>query len=329
MDLGDLSLDLSGLDRQQRPDHSTTYDLLIIGGGPAAMSAAVYASRKLLKTALLADDLGGQVGWTSEIENYLGFQSISGKELVTKFSEQVKQFDVPIARGEKVVEVTKPDELFRVRSAGGAIYSGRAVIVATGKRNRKLGVPGEDRLLGRGVAICAICDAPFYSGRKVAVAGGGNSAFTAALDLLKVGAEVLLINFAQGWQADEILIESAQNRDKLTLLDMHQITQISGEQTVEEATILDRRSGEQREVELQGVFIEIGLDPNSEPVAALAELTDHRELKIDCHCRTSVPGLYGAGDVTTVPYKQIVISAGEGAKAALAAYEDLIMSGRI
>ena len=327
MDFPGLKLNLSSLGEENRPDPTSRYDLLILGGGPAAMSAAIYAARKMLKVAMVAMDYGGQVAWTSEIENYLGFMTISGQELVDRFVEQVKEFKVPVAKGEKVVKVEKG---FSVHTESGASFAGNTVLLATGKRDRPLNVPGEKELVGRGVAYCSTCDAPFYKGQKVAVAGGGNSAFTAALDLLKVDAQVTLINFVEGWQADPVMIESAKKHgDRVKYLDEHEVVRIEGAAKVSGVVAKDRKTGEEKQLEVSGIFVEIGLLPNSEPVDGLVDLNERKEVVIDCFCRTSLEGLYAAGDVTTVPHKQIVISAGEGAKAALSAYDYLTRRGAI
>ncbi len=284
------------------------------------------AIRKMMKLAVLTDEFGGQMADTSEIANYMGFQMVTGGELTEKFVEHMKSFDVPCAQGEKVVEVTKENDLFAARREGGDAFRSRTLVFATGKRYRRLGVPGEEELIGRGVSYCAICDAPFFRNKRVVVAGGGNSAFTAALDLLKLAAEVTLVNVTPEWQADPIMFDPVGKHESVTLLANHEITKIEGERKVEKVHVRDRASGEEKTIPADGVFIEIGGVPHSDPVKGLARLTEAAELVIDCHCRTSVEGLFGAGDVTTVPYKQIVISAGEGAKAALSAYDYL--SGR-
>jgi len=328
MELSGFSLDLSGLEKLERPDPNTIYDMLVLGGGPAAMTATVYAARKMMKVAMITKDFGGQMSDTSEIENYMGFQTITGSELTAKFKEQVTQFSVPVATDETVTEVRKEGDLFKVDTAGGATYAAHTVVAATGKRYRPLDVPGEKQFVGRGVAYCATCDAPFFKDKQVVVAGGGNSAFTAALDLLKVAERVTLINFAPGWQADEVLQSSVRKYgDKITLLDEHQITAIAGGERVEQVSVKNRKTDEENEIAADGIFVEIGLIPNSEPMHQLVKMTRWHEVIVDCHARTNVPGLFGAGDVTTVPYKQIVISAGEGAKAALSAYEYLTQKG--
>jgi len=323
-----ISLDLGSFEKTSAPDPHTLYDVLILGGGPAAISAAVYTIRKMMKTAVFAKEIGGQVGSTSEIENYLGFQTVTGRELVEKFKQQVGQFDIPLLAGDKVVKVEKKGEEFAVVLENGGTYRGRTVIVATGKRSRALNVPGEKEFMGKGVAVCATCDAPFFKNKKVVVAGGGNSAFTAAFDLLKVNAKTTIVNFAPGWQADEIMIESVKKfGDRIVLMDNHRITKIEGGKKVKAVAVEHRETGEQKSIAADGVFVEIGLIPNSEAVDGLVGVNRDKEIIVDCHCRTDVEGLFGAGDVTTVPFKQIVISAGEGAKAALSAYDFLVKKG--
>ena len=324
MDFPDFSLDTSLLQEAKEPEPTITYDLLILGGGPAAMSAAVYAARKMIKLAIITKDFGGQIRETSEVENWLGFQSINAKDLADSFEEHVKGFDIPVSLGTSITEVKKKGDTFNVLTDDSTMYSSQTLIIATGKRHRPLNVPGENELLGRGVAYCATCDAPFFKGKKVVVAGGGNSAFTTAVDLLKVGAEVTLVNFIKGWQADESLQERMKRTSKVSLLDYHQIVRIEGKDSVSGVVVNNRENDNEKKLHANGVFIEIGLFPNNEPIKNLVELNEHGEIIVDCSCKTSVEGLFGAGDVTTVPHKQIVISAGEGAKAALSAYDYLI-----
>jgi len=324
MDFPSFTLDTTILEPAKAPEPGRTYDLLILGGGPAAMTAAVYAARKMLSFALLSKDFGGQIRETSEVENWLGFQNINAKDLADSFGEHVKSFSIPVAIGTGITGVAKQGDTFRVSTDTGALYSGRTLILATGKRHRSLNIPGEKELVGRGVAYCATCDAPFYKGKKVVVAGGGNSAFTTAMDLLKVGAEVTLVNLIKGWQADEALQKRIKQGGKVTFLDYHQVSTIEGTDRVTGVTVTDRQNQQEKRIEASGIFIEAGLLPNSDMVKDLVDLNDQGEVIVDCLCRTSVEGLYGAGDVTTVPHKQIVIAAGEGAKAALSAYSYLI-----
>lgn len=318
---------LSSVGEGNVPASSEVYDVLIVGGGPAAMTAAVYAVRKAMRLALLTDEFGGQMADTTRIENYIGFQMVSGRELTDRFVEHMKSFDVPCAQGEKVTKVEKEDGLFRATREGGDVYRSKTLIFATGKRYRKLGVPGEDRLSGHGVSYCVICDAPFFRKKSVVIAGGGNSAFTAAVDLLKLESRVTLVNVLSDWQADRVLFDPVAKSGAATLLANHEIVGIEGEKKVEKVHVKDRASSEEKEIDADGVFVEIGGVPNSDPVKGLARLTGQGEIVVDCHCRTSVEGLLGAGDVTTVPFKQIVVSAGEGSKAALAAYDYLAKRG--
>src|SRR4030042_6534339 len=329
MEFPGIILDLSSTIPFSKPDHNTTYDMLILGGGPAAMSAAVYAARKMVNLAIVTFDLGGQIRETSEVENYLGFQSINAGDLVVKFEEHVKSFDIPISIGVSITEVKKKEDIFSVLMEDGTTFSGRTVIFATGTRHRPLNVPGEKELVGKGVAYCATCDAPLFRGKKVIVVGGGNSAFSTALDLLKADAESILINFISGWQADEILQRRVKQFEKVHFLDYHEVLRIEGRDGVEAVVIRSRKNGEEKRMNVNGIFIEIGLLPNSDPVKNLVELNKQGEVIVDCFCRTNVPGFFSAGDVSTVPYKQIIISAGEGAKAALSAYHYFVRHSQI
>jgi len=329
MDFPDFSLDTSLLVRAKEPESEVTYDLLILGGGPAAMSAAVYAARKMMNLAIITKDFGGQVRETSEVENWLGFQSINAKDLADSFEEHVKSFDIAVNLGTAITEVNKEAEIFKALADDGRIYSSRSLILTTGKRHRALNVPGEKELVGRGVAYCATCDAPFFKGKRVIVAGGGNSAFTTAMDLLKVGADVILVNFIKGWQADEALQERVKQADRVSLLDYHQVVRIEGKDRVAAVVVKNRENEKEEKLDANGVFVEIGLLPNNDSFKNLVELNEQGEVIVDCSCKTSVEGLFGAGDVTTVPHKQIVIAAGEGAKAALSAYNYLISKSLI
>jgi alkyl hydroperoxide reductase subunit F len=300
------------------------YDLAIIGGGPAALSGAVYAGRKRLDTVLIAKEIGGQLLLMSGIENYLGFESITGAELADKFAKQMAQYNMDEIIGEKVVELFKQDDFFKIRTESDQWSEARAVIVASGKRSRTLNVPGERELTGRGVAYCATCDAPLFAGRKVAVIGGGNSAFEAVIDLMPIATEIFLVDIASHWLADQILIDKIEGSPKVKSFQQHRVVEILGERRVSEIVIEPIEGGEIKKFEVQGVFVEIGLVPNSDFVEGLVKMNQYQEVIVDCHARTNVPGLFAAGDVTDVPEKQVIISAGEGAKAALSAYRYLI-----
>jgi alkyl hydroperoxide reductase subunit F len=301
------------------------YDIAIVGGGPAGLTAAVYAARKKLEVIVISEDIGGQTLLTSDIENYMGFPLITGKELATKFGEHVRKYDVDLATGTKVTELKREDDRFLLTTTSGAVVKAKAVIIATGKRSRPLNVPGEKELVGHGVSYCAVCDAPLFPDKDVVVIGAGNSGATAVLDLIKIARKIYVVDVLPDWRADPVLIDRILAAgDKIKTYFGHEVVEIRGEGRVSGIVLRDRSSGNPVELEVQGVFIEIGLIPNSELVAELVELNQWGEIKVDNRCRTNVPGLFAAGDVTDVPEKQIIIAAGEGAKAALAAYDYLL-----
>jgi len=304
-----------------------SYDLAILGAGPAGLSAAVYAVRKLLKICLVSTDVGGQILLTSDVANYLGFELVSAPELVRKFQEQVNQFQFEQFLGQGAQKLEAEDDHFLVTTTLGKALSAKSALVCTGKRSRRLNVPGEERFRARGISYCSTCDAPFYKDQPVAVVGGGNSAFEAALDLLKICPRVYLINLSSGWQGDEIYQRKVLQDPKLAPLLGSAVKEIRGDDRVQ-SVVVKTPEGE-RELEVRGVFVEIGLLPNSEFARGVLEMNQTGEIIIDCNCNTSVPGVFAAGDVTTVTEKQIVIAAGEGAKAALTAYRWLINNGKI
>jgi alkyl hydroperoxide reductase subunit F len=297
-------------------------DVLIVGAGPAGMTAAVYCARKRLKTAIVTRDLGGQVAWTLGIENYMGYQYITGKELTAKFEEQVRQFPVPIVMDD-VVDIRPDDEKFVIKTAGERTIVARTVIVASGKKPRELGVPNERRLIGRGLSYCATCDGPLFSNMDVAVAGGANSAIQAAIEMSEVASKVYIVS-RNPWRADAIVAERAEKARNLEKRVGYEILEIIGKDKVEGLRIRDKGTGEEETLAVRGVFVEIGLVPNTEFLKDLVELNESGEIVVDCQCRTRVPGLFAAGDVTMVHEKQIVVAAGEGAKAALSAHEFLL-----
>jgi alkyl hydroperoxide reductase subunit F len=298
------------------------YELIIIGAGPAGMTAAVYAARKKLNTLLLSKDLGGQPNWTARVENYMGYQFIEGPELMQKFEQQVKQFPIEVKTGDGAVSISRQDGGFEVRTEKGETYRGRAVIIATGKRPRPLNVPREERLRGRGITYCAICDGPVFQGMKVAVIGGGNSALEATDDMIKIAEHVYLVSLTP-LTGDRTLIDKVKRAANLTILAEHETLEIMGDNFVSGIRIRDLKSDEERSLEVGGVFVEIGLIPNSELAKVLVSLNRLGEIEVNCGCETGVPGLFAAGDVTNVPEKQIVVAVGEGAKAALQAHRYL------
>jgi len=298
------------------------YELVIIGAGPAGMTAAVYAARKKLNTLLLSYDIGGQGLTTWLVENYMGYQFIEGRELMQKFEEQVKQFPIDMKTGERVSNLSRIDGGFEVRTDKSENYQAKAVIIATGKRPRQLNVPGEGKLKGRGVTYCAICDGPLFGGENVAVIGGGNSALEAAEDMVKIADHVYLVSLTH-LTGDQILIDKVKSANNLTMFLEHEVLEVKGESRVEGIKIRDLKSKQERELYVSGIFIEIGLIPNSEPFKGIVRLNRLGEIEVNCADETGVLGLFAAGDVTNVPEKQIVVAAGEGAKAALKAHHYL------
>jgi alkyl hydroperoxide reductase subunit F len=299
------------------------YELAIVGGGPAALTAAVYAARKKLNIILIAKEIGGQPARTTGVENYMGYQYIEGPELMEKFAEQMKKFPITQKIGEAVQKVTLLDnKFFELQTDKYQVYQAKAVIFATGKRPRTLNVSGEGRLMGRGVTYCAICDGPLFEGMKVAIIGGGNSALEATNDMVKIAEHVYLVSITP-LTADPILIERAKQAKNLTVYTEYQVQEVQGENMVEAIVIKPLKGEEKLRLEVSGIFVEIGLVPNSEPVKGLVNLNRLGEIEVDCSGRTNVPGLFAAGDVTNAPEKQIVVAAGEGAKAALEAHRYL------
>ncbi len=298
------------------------YEMMIIGGGPAGLCASVYAARKMLKTLLLSADIGGQINNTWGIENYLGYQFIEGPELISRFQSQVSQFPIEQKIGHKVAKLAKISEGLKATTENGAEYEAKTVVFATGKRSKKLGVPGEAELTGRGVSYCATCDGPLFGGQRVVIVGGGSSALSAALDMVKVAEHVAIVSLTP-FTADPILTEQLKGIKNLTVYLLHQTQAILGKDRVEGMVIKDLQSNEEKRLDVAGVFVEIGLIPNSEAVKGLVQLNRWGEVPVSCACETTLPGLFAAGDVTGVVEKQIIIAAGEGAKAALQAHRYL------
>ena len=300
------------------------YELIIVGGGPAGMTAAVYAARKQLNTLLISGDIGGQVLWTNSVENYMGYQFIEGDDLIARFQKQVDQFPIDQKIVQKVTQIRKIDGGLEVVSEKGDTYQGKAVILASGKRPRRLNVAGETELTGRGVTYCSICDGPEYAGQRVAVIGGGNSALEAVLDVVKVAEHVYMVSVTP-LTGDPIMIDKLSDAHNLTIYTEQQTEKILGENTVEGIVIKDLKTGASKQLDVTGVFIEVGLVPNSDMVKELLKLNQVGEVPININCETEVPGFFAAGDVSTAPEKQIIIAAGEGAKAALRAHRYLRM----
>lgn len=295
----------------------TLYDVLVIGGGPAGLNAALYAKRKGMETAIITERVGGQVLDTSSVENYLGTVEVSGQGLMEKFKEHVDHLKIPIKRDAKVEKV-EDGQIKKIHLSGGEIIRAKSLIVATGSRPRRLGVPGEDEFSGKGVAYCAICDGPFFTDLKVAVAGGGNSAVEAAIDLSKIASEVVLVHRSD-FRADQILIDRLNAIENVTVLLQTQILEVKGQSLLTHLHVLDKETNAERDIDVNGLFVEIGYLPNSKIFEGLLDMTPSGEIIVNDRTETNVPGIYAAGDVATVPYKQIIIAASEGAKAALTA----------
>jgi NADH-dependent peroxiredoxin subunit F len=299
------------------------YDVAIIGAGPAGMTAAVYCARKQLKVALLTENIGGQALWSSAIENYLGYEIISGAALVGKFEDHLKKFPIDISYKPAAKSETAAKG-FKITAQDGTAYESKSIIFASGKMPRTLDVPGEFEFRGKGLTYCATCDAPLFSEKDVAVIGGGNSGFDAVMQLIPIASKIFVVEYGPKMLADEVYQTKAHRSPKVEFLTNTQVVEITGEVMVDALKVLDKTSGKQRVLPVEGIFVEIGLKPNSSPAVGLVELNKAGEIKIDNAGRTNRPGVFAAGDVTDIPDKQIIVAAGEGAKAALSAYEYLV-----
>jgi NADH-dependent peroxiredoxin subunit F len=306
------------------------YDVLIVGGGPAGAAAAVYAARKGIRTGVVAERFGGQTLDTLGIENYISVLETQGPKFAAALEAHAVQYGVDIVRAQqakRLLPAATPGGLVRVQLASGAELSGRSVILATGARWRELGVPGEREYRNKGVAYCPHCDGPLFKGKRVAVIGGGNSGVEAAIDLAGIVGHVTLLEFGEQLRADAVLVAKLKSLRNVTVLTSAQTTEISGSDgTVNALNWTDRRDGSRHRLALEGVFVQIGLVPNTEWLKGTLALSRHGEIEVDARGATSLPGVFAAGDATTVPFKQIVIAAGDGAKAALGAFDHLMRS---
>jgi len=316
------------------------YDLIIIGGGPAGITAGIYASRKKLKTLLLTKDFVGQWGNISEVENYPAFEKISGMELVKRFLNHLKNFEIEIKEGEEVKKIKKNNEVFEIETKKDNKFQSRAVIVTSGRNPRPLGVPGEKDFIGRGISYCTICDAPFFKDKFAAVIGGGNAGFRAALDLIPYAKRIYILEASPKVRADEIYQERASQAGKVEIIFNTKVLEIKGKDKAPKSPLAtgvpaeglgigsivyqNLISQEKKELPIDGVFVEIGSIPVTSFLNTLVDFNEMGEVKIDSKtCTTKTPGLFAAGDVTDIEYKQIIIAASEGAKAALSAYNYL------
>ncbi|OED44716.1 alkyl hydroperoxide reductase subunit F [Endozoicomonas sp. (ex Bugula neritina AB1)] len=316
--------------RAQALSKKDPFDVLVVGAGPAGASAAIYAARKGVRTGIVADRFGGQVLDTVGIENFISVKATEGPKLVSSLEEHVREYDVDIItqqKASKVIAAEQVGELIQVELESGATLKSRTLIMATGARWREMNVPGEQAYRGKGVAYCPHCDGPLFKGKRVAVIGGGNSGIEAAIDLAGIVEHVTVLEFDSVLRADAVLQRKAQSMNNIEIITDAMTTEVTGDgQRVTGLTYIDRPSGESRAIELAGIFVQIGLVPNTEFLKGGMELTPRGEIVVGYQGDTSIPGVFAAGDVTTAPYKQIIIAMGSGANAALGAFDYLIRS---
>lgn len=297
------------------------YDTIIIGTGPAGFTAGIYAARREMKTLIIGKEMGGQLIWASEIENYPGFKSINSFDLISRMSEQVKSLGVEI-KSDEVKKMEKKDDKF-ILHTNRDIYEARTVILALGLSPRRLAIPGEEKLTGKGVSYCANCDGPFYKNKTVAVVGGGNSALDAAEILSKIAKKVYLIHRRDEFRGFEVLVGEIRARKNIEFVLNGEPKEIIGENKLEKIKVFNNKTREEKEIAVDGLFVEIGRIANTDLAAGLAKRNERDEIIVDEKCMTSCPGMFAAGDVTPVEFKQITIACGQGAIAALAAYQYL------
>lgn len=301
------------------------FDTVVIGGGPAGASAAIYSARKGLKTVLIAEKFGGQVQDTKGIENLISVPYVEGPQLAAQLAKHIEEYPITQLEHRRVEKVIQ-GELKTLKLDSGEFLQTKSLIVTTGAKWRELGVPGEKEYIGRGVAFCPHCDGPYYKGKRVAVVGGGNSGIEAAIDLSGIVEHITVFEFADTLKADQVLVDKCKSLKNVTIITNAKTTQVVGNgDKVIGLEYEDRQSGESKKVDLDGIFVQIGLIPNSGFIKDVVETNKYGEIVVDSKCRTSADGIYAAGDVTTVPFKQIIIAMGEGAKAALTAFEESMM----
>ena len=316
----------AGARQAEALNRKDVFDVLIVGGGPAGAAAAIYAARKGIRTGVLAERFGGQVLDTLGIENFVSVKETDGPHFAVALEQHVKAYDVDIMNLQRA-EALVAGKLIEIRTAGGAVLRSKAVILATGARWREINVPGEQQYRNHGVAYCPHCDGPLFKGKRVAVIGGGNSGVEAAIDLAGLVAHVTLIEFDTQLRADAVLQRKLNSLPNVRVITSAQTSEIHGDgKKVNGLSYTDRLSGASKKVELEGVFVQIGLVPNTEWLKGTVALSRHGEIEVDARGQTSIPGVFAAGDVTTTPFKQIVIAVGDGAKASLSAFDYLIRS---
>jgi len=305
-----------------------TFDVLVVGGGPAGAAAAVYAARKGIRTGIVAERFGGQVMDTLGIENFISVKETEGPKLAAALEQHVKEYNVDIMnlqRAAKLIPAATPNDLIELQLENGASLKARSLILSTGARWREMNVPGEKEYKAKGVCFCPHCDGPLFKGKRVAVIGGGNSGVEAAIDLAGIVAHVTLLEFDVKLRADAVLQKKLFSLPNVTVITQAQTTEVTGDgQKVNGISYKARDTGEQKHIELEGIFVQIGLLPNTDWLKGTLELSNRGEIEIDTRGQTSVPGVFAAGDCTTVPYKQIIIAMGAGATASLGAFDHLI-----
>lgn len=323
-----LQSEYADLLSQSVAEQLPTQDVTVIGGGPAGSAAAIYTARKGLKVALVADRIGGQVKDTQDIENLISVPLTNGNELAANLATHIRSYDITVKEHVSVSSIEEVQGGYQVTLNTGASWTSRTLIIATGAKWRKLGVKGEDENIGNGVAYCPHCDGPFFKGKPVAVIGGGNSGVEAALDLAGIVSHVTVLEFGDSLRADQVLVDKANAKDNITIIKNAATQEIVAQNgKVTQLIYQDRASGDNKTLDLNAVFVQIGLVPNSEVVKGLVNTTAQGEIEIDAKCRTNKAGIFACGDVTTVPFKQINIAMGEGSKAGLSAFEYLMMNG--
>ncbi|GAK05147.1 alkyl hydroperoxide reductase protein F [Geomicrobium sp. JCM 19037] len=306
-------------------DERDPFDVLVVGGGPSGTSAAIYAARKGIRTGIVAERFGGQVLDTLSIENFISVKKTEGPQFAASLEEHAKEYDIDIMNLQSVSDIRK-NELFEVELENGGVLKSKTVIVSTGARWRQLGVPGEDAFKNKGVAYCPHCDGPIFEGKDVAVVGGGNSGVEAAIDLAGIVNHVTVIEYGPTLKADEVLQQRIETLPNVDVITNAKTTEITGDDHVNGITYLDQSTGEEKNVALQGVFVQIGLIPNTDWLDGFADRNRMGEIITNKSGATNVPGLFASGDCTDVPYNQIIISMGQGANASLAAFDHLIRS---
>lgn len=296
------------------------FDLIIIGAGPSGITASVYAARKNMNFLVITKDIGGQAAWSGDIENYTGYRFITGPELAAKFGEHMRKFLFELKENEEALDIKRrEDGIIAVRTNKNT-YETKSLIIASGKKPKELNVPGEQEFKNKGVAYCTICDGPLFAGKDVAVVGGGNSALDAALQMMKIARHVYVVNMASQLTGDPVMREKAYNSKNVTVLNNASVISVIGKKMVTGINIA--HEGKEEAISAEGVFIEIGLIPNAEFAKGI-EKNEAGEIKVNYRNETNIPGIFAGGDVTSVPEKQIIIAAGEGAKAALSAFRYL------